>query len=57
MRATQKNMELTLQTRRMALAKNIAHQTIDFEGMRIYFELNMYWKDYVDFEKRYSSDR
>jgi hypothetical protein len=57
MRATQKNMELTLQTRRMALAKNIAHQTIDFKGMRIYFELNMYWKDYVDFEKRYGSDR
>ncbi|MFH2112712.1 MAG: hypothetical protein ABIJ47_15805 [Candidatus Bathyarchaeota archaeon] len=57
MRATRRNMELTLQTRRMGQAENIAQQTRDSQGMRAYFELlNMEWMDYDDFEKKYGSD-
>jgi hypothetical protein len=57
MRATQRNMELTLETRRIGQADSIAEQTRSLQGMRGYFMLlNMEWKDYDDFEKKYGSD-
>jgi len=56
-RATRRNMELTLETRRIGQAENIAQYTRDLEGMGIYFELlNMEWKDYDEFERKYGSD-
>ncbi|MCX6649775.1 MAG: hypothetical protein NTV61_10380 [Candidatus Bathyarchaeota archaeon] len=57
MRATQRNMNLTLETRRISLIDNLTTRIMNKEGMRNYFELMNYeWKDYEDFERKYGSD-
>ena len=39
MRATQRNMNLTLETRRIGLIDNLSTRIVNMEGMRSYFEL------------------
>jgi hypothetical protein len=55
--ATQTNMRLTLETRRIGLIDSIITRTINEEGYRSFFELLRYeWKDYEDFERKYGSE-
>ena len=64
LRISQRNQELTLkaqqqtlETRKLQFVTSITSQLISVEGHRRYFELlNMEWKDYDDFERRYGSD-
>jgi hypothetical protein len=45
MRATQRNMNLTLETRRIGLIDNLSTRIVNMEGMRSYFELARALKD------------
>jgi len=57
LRTQQRNMKLTLETRRVNLIDSITTRIVNVEGMRRYFELMNYeWKDYEDFENKYGSD-
>jgi hypothetical protein len=54
---SQRNMKTTLETRKLQFVTSITSQLISEEGHRRYGELlNMEWKDYDDFEKKYGSD-
>jgi hypothetical protein len=57
LRISQRNMRQTLETRKLQFVTSIANQLLSVEGERTYAELiNMEWKDYDDFEKKYGSD-
>ena len=57
LRISQRNMRQTLETRKLQFVTNITNQLNSEEGHRRYTELiNMEWKDYDDFEKKYGSD-
>ena len=64
LRISQRNQELTLkaqqqtlETRKLQFVTNITNQLNSEEGHRRYNELmNMEWKDYDDFERKYGSD-
>jgi hypothetical protein len=57
LRATQQNMKITLETRQTQLYMQIYQQIADEKFGKNYVELlNMTWKDYDDFEKKYGSD-
>jgi hypothetical protein len=64
LRISQRNQELTLkaqqqtlETRKLQFVTNITNQLNSEEGHRRYVELmNMEWKDYDDFERKYGSD-
>jgi hypothetical protein len=57
LRISQRNMKTTLETRKLSFVTSITSQLLSEEGERRYIELlNMEWKDYDDFEKKYGSD-
>jgi len=57
LRNTQKNMQLTLDTRRVDLIVSLTSRLINAEGRKAYQELiNYEWKNYDDFERKYGSD-
>jgi hypothetical protein len=57
MRASQRNMRLTLETRRLSLIENIASRVTDEEGEKRMQELSNYeWTDYADFDRKYGSE-
>ena len=57
MRASQRNMNQTLETRKLSFVTSITNQLLSEEGQRRYGELlKMEWTDYDDFEKKYGSD-
>ena len=57
LRISQRNMRQTLETRKLQFVTSITNQQLSEEGQRRYGELlNMEWKDYDDFEKKYGSD-
>ena len=57
LRISQRNMRQTLETRKLQFVTSITSQLLSEEGQRRYGELlNMEWKDYDDFEKKYGSD-
>jgi hypothetical protein len=54
---SQRNMRQTLETRKLQFVTSITSQLLSEEGQRRYGELlNMEWKDYDDFERKYGSD-
>ena len=57
MRASQRNMKQTLETRKLSFVTSITNQLLSESGQRTYGELmNMDWSSYDDFEKKYGSD-
>ena len=57
LRISQRNMRQTLETRKLSFVTSITNQLLSEEGERRYGELlNMEWRDYDDFEKKYGSD-
>jgi hypothetical protein len=57
MRISQRNMKQTLETRKLSFVTSITNQLLSEEGERRFSEvLNMEWKDYDDFERKYGSD-
>jgi hypothetical protein len=57
LRISQRNMRQTLETRKLQFVTSITSQLLSEEGQRRYGELlNMEWKDYDDFERKYGSD-
>ena len=56
-RASQKNMRRTLETRQISLIDNIVTRSMGEQGFKNFFELMRYeWTDYEDFEKKYGSE-
>lgn len=56
-RATQRNLKLTLETRKLQLLTSFSQRLFDYEGSKRYVELmNMNWRDWDDYEKKYGSD-
>ena len=56
-RANQRNMRQTLETRQISLIDNMVTRSMGEQGFRNLFELLRYeWKDYEDFEKKYGSE-
>jgi hypothetical protein len=56
LRTQQKNMKLTLETRRIGLIDNISSRLQGLEGQRNYQEvMNYEWTDYEDFIRKYGS--
>jgi hypothetical protein len=54
---SQRNMKTTLETRKLQFVTSITSQLLSEEGQRRFGELlNMEWKDYDDFERKYGSD-
>src|SRR5512137_1487660 len=54
---TLKSQQQTLETRKLSFVTSITNQLNSEEGHRRYTELmNMEWKDYDDFERKYGSD-
>jgi len=54
---SQRNMRQTLETRKLQFVTSITNQLLSEEGQKSIGELiNMEWKDYDDFEKKYGSD-
>ena len=57
LRISQRNMRQTLETRKLQFVTSITNQLNSEEGHRRYTELmNMEWKDYDEFERKYGSD-
>ena len=57
LRISQRNMRLTLETRRLSLIENIASHVTDEEGEKRMQELSNYeWTDYEDFNRKYGSE-
>ncbi|MBM3292576.1 DUF948 domain-containing protein [Candidatus Bathyarchaeota archaeon] len=57
LRNTQKNMELTLETRRISLVRDLTKSMTDVDGLSSYIEqMGWEWKDYGDFEKKYGTE-
>ena len=56
-KASQKNMRQTLETRQISLIDNIVTRSMGEQGFKNYFELMRYeWEDFEDFEKKYGSE-
>ena len=56
-RASQRNMRQTLETRQISLIDNMVTRSMGEQGFRNTFELlRCEWKDYEDFEKKYGSE-
>ena len=56
-KASQRNMRQTLETRQISLIDNMVTRSMGEQGFKNYFELLRYeWKDYEDFEKKYGSE-
>jgi len=54
---SQRNMKTTLETRKLQFVTSITNQLLSEEGQKRFGELlNMEWRDYDDFEKKYGSD-
>jgi len=54
---TQRNMEMTLETRRIGVLQNLMSVYSNIEGVRSSIEQFGYeWKDYADFEKKYGTE-
>jgi len=57
LRLTQTNMKNTLATRKLQFLSNVYSQMFGEEGYRRFGEvMNMQWRDYDDFERKYGSD-
>jgi len=57
LREQRRNMKLTLETRQIGLMESLVQSLLSAESWSKWFELmNMEWKDYDDFEKKYGSD-
>ena len=57
LRISQRNMRQTLETRKLQFVTSITNELNSEEGQRRYCELmNIEWKDYDDFERKYGSD-
>lgn len=57
LKATQRNMKMTLETRKLQYITYITQNLQDEEGCRRFAEMmNMDWYDYDEFEKKYGSD-
>ena len=57
LRATQRNMKTTIEMQKLQFFTSIYQQIFNEDGYKRYGELmNMEWKDYDDFEKKYGSD-
>jgi len=57
LRISQRNQELSLETRQISLIDSIATRIINKEGYRDTFDLlNYEWKNYEDFEKKYGTE-
>jgi len=57
LRITQRNMRMPLETRKLQFITNSAQHLLNEEGFKRYGELmNMEWRDYDDFERKYGSD-
>ncbi|MCJ7574033.1 hypothetical protein MUO93_07205 [Candidatus Bathyarchaeota archaeon] len=57
LRATQTNMRLTLETRKLQFINDVNTGLMTEEGLKRYATLlNMEWRDYDDFERKYGSD-
>lgn len=57
LRATNRNSKIALETRKLQLITYITQNLQNEEGCRRYAEMmNMEWKDYDEFEKKYGSD-
>ena len=56
-RANQRNMKQTLETRQISLIDNIVTRSMGEQGFRNMFELLRYeWEDFEDFERKYGSE-
>lgn len=56
-RASQRNMRRTLETRQISLIDNIVTRSMGEQGFKNFFELMRYeWTDYEDFERKYGSE-
>ena len=57
MRVSQRNMKATLETRKLQLLTDFTDKLSNYDGALKTIELlNMQWKDYDDFERKYGSD-
>jgi hypothetical protein len=57
LRISQRNQRLTLETRKAQFYTQIYQQLRGEASQRRYYDvMNMEWKDYDDFERRYGSD-
>jgi len=57
LRATQRNMRITLETRKLQFLTFITQSIQNEEGCKRFANMmNMSWSDYDDFEKKYGSD-
>jgi len=57
LKTQQRNMKQTLETRKLQFVTSSLQNYLNEEGMRRYAEvMNMEWRDYDDFEKKYGSD-
>ena len=56
-RANQRNVRQTLETRQISLIDNMVTRSMGEQGFRSFFELmRNEWEDYEDFEKKYGSE-
>ena len=56
-RASQRNMRQTLETRQISLIDNMVTRSMSEQGFKNFFELLRYeWKNFEDFEKKYGSE-
>ena len=56
-RASQRNMRQTLETRQIGLIDNMVTRSMSQQGFQNFFELLRYeWNDFEDFEKKYGSE-
>jgi hypothetical protein len=57
LRTNQRNMEQTLETRKLQFINDVNTGLMTEEGLKRYATLlNMEWRDYDDFERKYGSD-
>jgi hypothetical protein len=57
LRNTQRNLQLTLETRQISLLRDLTKESVNSEGMMSYIEqLGYEWKDYGDFERKYGTE-
>ena len=57
LRTNQRNLKANLDTRKLQLITGLGQSLFSENGYRTFGELmNMHWKDYDDFEKKYGSD-
>jgi len=57
LRTNQRNLKMNLETRKLQLITSLSQSLFSENGFKTYGELmNMEWKDYDDFERKYGSD-